>query len=196
MTIQNKSELTWLSAVELTEGYRSGALSPVTVAEQVIERISLVDPHLNAFCAQDHDLFISSASAAAQRYADGVSLSPLDGVPVAIKDLTPTKGLRTAMGSLLFADNVPKADAVVVERLKSGGALIAGKTTTSEFANASVTDSPLTGITRNPWNSERTSGGSSGGSAVAVATACVPLAEGSDMGGSVRIPACFCGLVD
>lgn len=129
------------------------------------------------------------------RFSAGVPTGPLDGVPVAIKDLTPTAGLRTAMGSRLFADNVPERDAIVVERLRAAGAIIVGKTTTSEFANASVTDSPLTGSTCNPWDPSRSSGGSSGGSAVAVATGCVPLAEGSDMGGSVRIPACFCGVL-
>lgn len=188
-------EPNWLTATELGAAYRRGALSPREAVAASFERIEAVDAGLNAFCALDRDRAMADASASEARFRRGAPLGPLDGVPVAIKDLTPTAGLRTAFGSRVFADHVPGEDAIVVERLRAGGAVIVGKTTTPEFANASVTDSPLTGTTRNPWNPDRTSGGSSGGSAVAVATGCVPLAEGSDMGGSVRIPACFCGVV-
>ncbi len=185
----------WLSAGELHQHYRKGILSPVEMVECTFARIGEINPVLNAFCALDEERALEAARTSGERYAKGEPLGPLDGVPVAIKDLTPTAGLRTARGSVLFADHVPKADAIIVERLKRAGAIVVGKTTTSEFGNASVTESPLTGITRNPWNPMRMSGGSSGGSAVAVATGCVPLAEGSDMGGSIRIPACFCGVV-
>ncbi|SDN57583.1 amidase [Vreelandella arcis] len=189
------SDINWLSAVELSVLFRSGELSPCEAVAASFSRIAAVDPHLNAFCALDEERAMRDAQHSETRFSAGVPLGPLDGVPVAIKDLTPTAGLRTAMGSRLFADNIPEHDAIVVERLRAAGAIIVGKTTTSEFANASVTDSPLTGSTCNPWDPSRSSGGSSGGSAVAVATGCVPLAEGSDMGGSVRIPACFCGVL-
>jgi Asp-tRNA(Asn)/Glu-tRNA(Gln) amidotransferase A subunit family amidase len=119
----------------------------------------------------------------------------LHGLPVAIKDLTPTKGKRTTMGSYAFEHFVPDESALIVERLLGAGAIMVGKTTTPEFAYSSFTESPLWGVTRNPWNPERTPGGSSGGSGAAVASGCVPLAEGTDMGGSVRIPAAWCGLV-
>lgn len=187
--------LNWLSAAEQAEGYGRGLFSPLDVLEASLARIEEVNPALNAFCLVDAEGARRAAAASAERWRAGRPLGGLDGVPVAIKDLTPTAGLRTAFGSRLFRDHVPSEDAVVVERLKAAGAVVVGKTTTSEFANASVTDSPLTGVTRNPWNPGRTSGGSSGGSAVAVATGCVALAEGSDMGGSVRIPASFCGVV-
>jgi Asp-tRNA(Asn)/Glu-tRNA(Gln) amidotransferase A subunit family amidase len=114
---------------------------------------------------------------------------------VAIKDLTPTKGKRTTMGSYAFEHFVPDESALIVERLLGAGAIMVGKTTTPEFAYSSFTESPLWGVTRNPWNPERSPGGSSGGSGAAVASGCVPLAEGTDMGGSVRIPAAWCGLV-
>jgi Asp-tRNA(Asn)/Glu-tRNA(Gln) amidotransferase A subunit family amidase len=119
----------------------------------------------------------------------------LHGVPVAIKDMTPTKGKRTTMGSYAFEHFVPDESALIVERLLGAGAIMVGKTTTPEFAYSSFTESPLWGVTRNPWDLERTPGGSSGGSGAAVASGCVPLAEGTDMGGSVRIPAAWCGLV-
>jgi Asp-tRNA(Asn)/Glu-tRNA(Gln) amidotransferase A subunit family amidase len=119
----------------------------------------------------------------------------LHGVPVAIKDLTPTKGKRTTMGSYAFEHFVPDESALLVERLLEAGAIVVGKTTTPEFAYSSFTESPLWGVTRNPWDLDRTPGGSSGGSGAAVASGCVPLAEGTDMGGSVRIPAAWCGLV-
>jgi Asp-tRNA(Asn)/Glu-tRNA(Gln) amidotransferase A subunit family amidase len=188
-------EPNWLTATELGALYRRGALSPHEAVAASFRRVEAIDPGLNAFCALDRDRAMADARASETRFRRGEPIGALDGVPVAIKDLTPTAGLRTAFGSCVHAENIPAEDAIVVERLRAAGAVIVGKTTTSEFANASVTDSPLTGTTRNPWDPDRTSGGSSGGSAVAVATGCVPLAEGSDMGGSVRIPACFCGVV-
>ena len=121
--------------------------------------------------------------------------APLLGVPIAIKHFTPTRGKVTTLGSRVYEHWVPDHDAVIVERLRAAGAILVAKTTTPEFAISSFTESPLWGITRNPWDPKRTAGGSSGGSAVAVATGCVPLAEGSDMEGSVRIPAAFCGVV-
>ena len=124
----------------------------------------------------------------------GETLGPLHGVPVSIKDLVITKGMRTMRGSKLYEHDVPTEDAPVVERLKAAGAIILGKTTTPEFGFKGVTDSPVTGITRNPWHPERTPGGSSGGAGVAVATGMGPLAMGTDGGGSIRIPSSFCGI--
>lgn len=135
------------------------------------------------------------AQAAERALVAGHALGPLHGVPIAIKDLTPTKGKRTTMGSYAFEHWVPEESALIVERLLGAGAILVGKTTTPEFAYSSFTESPLWGVTRNPWDLERTPGGSSGGSGAAVASGCVPFAEGTDMGGSVRIPAAWCGLV-
>src|SRR5262249_59543083 len=122
----------------------------------------------------------------------GEPLGPRHGVPVSIKDLVFTRRVRTTGGSRLFADHVPDEDAVVVERLKAAGAVVLGKTTTPEFGHKGVTDSPLFGITRNPWNDELTPGGSSGGAGVAVAAGLGPLAVGTDGGGAVRLPASVC----
>jgi Asp-tRNA(Asn)/Glu-tRNA(Gln) amidotransferase A subunit family amidase len=119
----------------------------------------------------------------------------LHGIPVALKDTTPTAGHRTTLGSYSHEHWIPERDAYIVGALRRAGAIVVGKTTTPEFAHTLITDSPLWGVTRNPWNLERTTGGSSGGSAAAVAAGCVPLAEGTDMGGSVRIPAAWCGVV-
>jgi Asp-tRNA(Asn)/Glu-tRNA(Gln) amidotransferase A subunit family amidase len=135
------------------------------------------------------------ARAAERAVAAGADIGPLHGVPIAIKDLTPTKGRRTTMGSYAYEHWVPDWSALLVERLLGAGAIMVGKTTTPEFAYASFTESPLWGVTRNPWDPSRSPGGSSGGSAAAVASGCVPLAEGTDMGGSVRIPAAWCGVV-
>lgn len=192
-------------AVDLELAYRPAAetaaliarreLSPVDVVANSLARIAQVNPSVNCFCDVYADDALASARAAEAAVLRGDRLGPLHGVPVAIKDLTPVAGKRTTLGSKAFADNFPDADAVIVEDLRRAGAIIIGKTTTPEFAHASFTHSALFGITRNPWDLSRSPGGSSGGSGVAVATGCVPLAEGTDMGGSVRIPAAYCGIV-
>jgi Asp-tRNA(Asn)/Glu-tRNA(Gln) amidotransferase A subunit family amidase len=160
-----------------------------------LERIAEVNPALNCFCFVYPDEAMELARAAERAVLDGLELGPLHGVPIAIKDLTPTAGKRTTMGSFAFEHWVPEKSALLVEKLLGAGAIMVGKTTTPEFAYSSFTESPLWGVTRNPWNTERTPGGSSGGSGAAVVSGCVPLAEGTDMGGSVRIPAAWCGLV-
>ena len=167
----------------------------MTVVENCLARIDEINPALNCFCFVYPDEALTRAHEAEQAVATGASLGPLHGVPIAIKDLTPTKGKRTTMGSYIREHWVPDHDAIIVERLLGAGAILVGKTTTPEFAHTFVTESPLWGVTRNPWNPDHTPGGSSGGGAAAVATGCVPLAEGSDMGGSIRTPASFCGLV-
>jgi Asp-tRNA(Asn)/Glu-tRNA(Gln) amidotransferase A subunit family amidase len=188
-------ELIYLPAVELARRIADRSLSPVEVMESALARIEAVQPALNAFCFVYADEALAVARAAEQAVMSGGALGPLHGVPIAIKDFTPTRGKTTTRGSYAFEHWVPDRDALIVERLRAAGAIMVGKTTTPEFAYSSFTESPLWGITRNPWDLERTPGGSSGGSGAAVAAGCVPLAEGTDMGGSVRIPAAFCGIV-
>jgi len=188
-------ELTYLPAVELAQRIAERSLSPVEVMESALARIEAVQPALNAFSFVYAEEALAAARAAEQAVMSGGTLGPLHGVPIAIKDFTPTKGKTTTRGSYAFEHWVPDRDALIVQRLRAAGAIMAGKTTTPEFAYSSFTESPLWGITRNPWDPGCTPGGSSGGSGAAVAAGCVPLAEGTDMGGSVRIPAAFCGLV-
>lgn len=195
MTRSHKDAIRWQTATALAGLIRSGDLSPVEVVAASMERIDEVDPELNAFTAVYRDEATAAAHAAERSVRNGESLSILHGVPVAIKDMTPVAGQRTTYGSRLYADNVSVEDAWIVKALRKSGAIIVGKTTTPEFAHSSFTQSPLFGITRHPKDPSRTPGGSSGGSAVAVATGIVPLAEGTDMGGSVRIPAALCGIV-
>jgi Asp-tRNA(Asn)/Glu-tRNA(Gln) amidotransferase A subunit family amidase len=188
-------ELCYASATDLAQRIRSGAISPVDVVRNSLARIDEVQPQLNGFCFVYPEEALERARAAEAAAMKGEVWGPLHGVPIAIKDLTPTRGKRTTMGSHIYEHWVPDKDAAVVAKLIGAGAIMVGKTNTPEFAYSTFTESPLWGITRNPWNRERTPGGSSGGSAVAVATGCVALAEGSDMGGSVRIPASFSGVV-
>src|SRR5690606_5860357 len=180
----------------LAERIRRKQISPVEIVKNALARIEEVNPKLNCFAFVYPEEALEKAKRAEDAVMKGERLGALHGVPLAIKDLTPTRGKRTTLGSYAFEHNVPDRDAVIVTRLtgEAGGIMI-GKTTTPEFAYSSYTESPLWGITRNPWNPERTPGGSSGGSGAAVASGCVPVAEGTDMGGSVRIPAAWCGLV-
>ena len=187
-------DLSYTPATRLAALIREKKLSPVEVIENSLARIAEVDRALNCFCFTYPEEALEKARAAEAAVMAGAALGPLHGVPIAIKDLTPTAGKRTTRGSFIHEHDVPDADAIVVERLLAAGAILVGKTTTPEYAFSWFTDSLLWGVTRNPWNPSRTPGGSSGGSAAAVATGCVPLAEGSDMGGSVRVPAAFCGL--
>ncbi|MEV5829495.1 amidase [Spirillospora sp. NPDC052242] len=183
-----------LTAAELIEGYRAGALSPVEAAQAVLARIERDDPRLNAYCLVDPDTTLGMARASAERWRRGTTLGPLDGVPVSIKDVLLTEGWPTLRGSTTIDPSGPwTEDAPSVARLRAQGAVFAGKTTTPEFAWKGVTDSPLTGVTRNPADPSRTAGGSSGGAAAAVAAGMAPLALGTDGGGSVRIPASFTG---
>jgi Asp-tRNA(Asn)/Glu-tRNA(Gln) amidotransferase A subunit family amidase len=188
-------ELAYMSAAELAAAIRKRDLSPVEVMDNCLARIAEVNPELNCFCFVFAEEAMDQAREAAAAVQRGDRLGPLHGVPIAIKDFTPTKGKRTTRGSKAFENWVPDENALIVDRLCGAGAIMVGKTTTPEFAYSSFTKSPLWGITRNPWNREMTPGGSSGGSAAAVASGCVPMAEGTDMGGSVRIPASLCGIV-
>src|SRR3989475_9910778 len=189
----SNNEVVWSSALDLAARIRQKDVSPVEVTEAILGRIEALNPRLNAFCLVAADQARASALDAEVAVMKREPLGPLHGVPVSIKDVIFTRGLRTTGGSQLFADLVPEHDAVAVGRLRAAGAIVLGKTTTSEFGHKAVTESPLFGITRNPWDLTRTPGGSSGGAAAAVAAGLVPLATASDGGGSIRIPACYTG---
>ena len=189
------ADLTMLTAAELVAGYGSGAFSPVEVVQAVLDRLAHLQPRLNAFCLVDPDTGLAMARASEARWHAGAPCGRLDGVPISIKDTNLTIGWPTRSGSLTVSlEQVWDADQPVVARLRSHGAVFFGKTTTPEFGWKGITDSPLTGITRNPWNPSRTPGGSSGGAVVAVATGIGPLATGGDGGGSIRIPCGFTGV--
>jgi len=187
-------DICWMSAAELARGIRERKLSPVEVVTAVLERIDAVNPTLNAYVTVTADTALAAARQAEDDVMRGRELGPLHGVPVSIKDLIFTEGVRTTMGSRLLEDFVPEEDAVAVSRLKAAGAVMLGKTNTPEFGLKILTDNPLFGATRNPWDLGRSPGGSSGGAAAAVASGMGPLAAGSDGGGSIRIPSSCCGV--
>ena len=188
-------DLARCSATDLLRLYRARKASPLEAMQAVLARIDAVNPQVNAVVTLARDSALWEARRATAALRRGATPPPLFGVPVAIKDVAPTRGLRTTYGSKLFADHVPDEDALVVERLRGAGALVVGKTNTPEFAFGPNTVNALFGATRNPWDLSRTAGGSSGGSAAALATGMCPLAHGSDLGGSLRGPAAFCGVV-
>ena len=179
---------------ELADALRSGRLSATQAVGTTLANIAALDGTLHAFCTLDAEGARQAAATIDARLARGESVGPLAGVPVAIKDLVCTRGLRTTFGSKLYAEHVPDEDDVVVERLRAAGAVVIGKTNTSEFGYGAVGHNPLFPTTRNPWNTGLTPGGSSAGSAAAVAGRLLTLAIGSDGGGSVRVPAALCGL--
>lgn len=185
-----------LPAIRMTQLFRARELSPVEVAEAALARIGALDGEINAFCLVDEDATIAAARRSEARYLRHRPLGVLDGVPVAVKDMFLTRGWPTLKGSKIFDPDQPwELDSPAVAALRRNGFVPAGKVTTPEFAWKAVTDSPLTGITRNPWDPQTTPGGSSGGSAAAVALGIAPLALGTDGGGSIRIPAAFTGVV-
>ncbi|WP_372911278.1 amidase [Salinigranum sp.] len=185
---------TELSASSLARRIREGELSPVETVDAHIERIRDRGDRTNAFVTVTEDLARESAAAAEEAIEAGEPLGPLHGVPVAIKDLDDVAGVRTTSGSLLYEDSVADADSPFVERLRDAGAVIVGKTNTPEFGLGTTTDNRVAGPTSTPFDTDRVSGGSSGGAAAALADRLVPLAPGSDAGGSIRIPASFCGV--
>jgi aspartyl-tRNA(Asn)/glutamyl-tRNA(Gln) amidotransferase subunit A len=183
-------------AVDLVEAYRQKALSPVEATQAALEAIDRYDDHVNAFVLVDADGALAAAKASEARWQAGESLGPGDGVPTSIKDALWTRGWPTLRGSTLIDEAGPwEEDAPSVARLREMGAVILGKTTTPEYSWKGVTDSFRHGVTRNPWDPEKTAGGSSGGSASAVALGMGPWSVGTDGGGSVRIPAAFTGTV-
>lgn len=185
--------LTNTTVESLAKKIKTKELSSLEVMDYYMKQIENKNDQVNAFVTINQNA-IAEAKQAEQDVVDGKELGPLHGVPIGIKDLTPTKGIRTTFGTKVFAENVPDRNATIVERLKASGAIIIGKTNTPDFGHKGTTDNLLFGATKNPWNLEKTAGGSSGGSAAAVAADMVPFAEGSDGGGSVRIPASFCGV--
>ncbi len=184
-----------LSAVDAVNLIRSGQLSPVELLDACLDQIDRVDPAVNAMVIRADERARAEAAEAADRQAAGQDLGPLHGLPVAIKDLQATEGITTTYGAEGFADNVPTADAGIVAKVRAAGGIIVGKTNIPERSIGANTVNRLFGATGNPFDVDRTCGGSSGGSAVALATNMVPLATGSDHGGSLRIPACYTGVV-
>ena len=181
-----------LSAVELVRHVHARTLSPVEIIEACLARIDRVNGVLNAIVTLN-DRALDDARALEQRVMRG-EIGPLCGVPVGIKDVTPVGGLRTTYGSPVYADHVPAEDALVVKRLRDAGAIIMGKTNCPEFAAGGNTFNDVFGRTRNPYDPSKSAGGSTGGGAAALATGMIALAEGTDLGGSLRIPASFCGV--
>jgi len=187
--------LCYRSATELAAGIRSGDLLPVTVVEAFLDRIDELNDELTAYATVRREAALAEAEAAAGEIDDGAVRGPLHGVPVAIKDLRRVADVRTTFGSPAFADHVPDGDDTVVERLTAAGAIVLGKTNTPEFGRKTVTENPVFGASRNPWDASKVTGGSSGGSAAAVAAGLAPVALGSDAAGSIRIPSAACGVV-
>ena len=188
-------DLAFRSASELAALIAGRKLSPVELMQATLDRAARLQPELNCFITLAPEAAMAGARAAEATVMRGDALPPLHGIPLSVKDLVPTAGLRTTWGSLIFKDHVPDQDAAVVARLKRAGAIVFGKTTTPEFGQQCLTQAPLFGRTRNAWRADRTSGGSSGGAAVAVASGIGPLAVATDGGGSTRIPAACNGLV-
>ena len=183
----------FLSVTELGAGYRKGSFTPITVVEQALARLARLEPTLNAFASPMADQARRDAARATAELAAGCDLGPLHGIPIAIKDLIEVAGMPTGYGSKVHAPRIATQDAALVARLRAAGAVIFGKTNLLEYAYGIA--HPEIGQTNNPHDPTRTAGGSSGGSAAAVAAGIVPLAIGTDTGGSIRIPAAYCGIV-
>lgn len=193
-TVTGANDICRTDAVTLAAAVRGKKISPVEIIDAVLERMERLEPELHAFCTPTPDEARDDARALAARISAGEDVGSLAGVPVGIKDLVATQGVRTVSGSFAYAHFVPDEDDVVVERLKAAGAIVIGKTNVPEFGYSGVGHNPVFPATRNPWDTDLTPGGSSAGSAAAVASGMGPFAIGSDGGGSVRIPASFCGL--
>src|SRR3954462_3025295 len=188
-------ELCFLSAAELRARIGRKDVSPVEIVSAVLERAERLQPELNCFITVCSEAAMAEARRAERAVMAGEPLGLLHGIPLTVKDIVNTRGVRTTFGAVPYRDNVPDHDAVAVARLRGAGGVLIGKTTTPEFGTKCLTDSPLFGRTRNAWSAERSSGGSSGGAAVAVASGLGPLAVATDGGGSTRIPAAANGVV-
>jgi amidase len=187
-------DLTSRSAGDIALAVAERRLRAAEVAEAFLARVEAVNPRLNAVCTVNPS-FRAEAEAIDRRLQQGHAARPLEGVPFVVKDVIVTKGLRTTFGSRLFEHHVPDQDAVSVERLRAAGAVLLGKTNTPEFAHDINTTNAVFGVTRNPWDVNATAGGSSGGTGAAVAAGMAPIGLGTDLGGSVRLPAAYCGIV-
>ena len=189
------SQLCFMRATELAEQIRLGEVSAREVMDAHLRQIERINPQVNAIVTLLSDLAMESALEADEAQVRGESLGPLHGLPIAHKDLIPTKGIRTTFGSPIFKDFVPSEDALIVQRMKNAGAITIGKTNTPEFGAGSQTFNEVFGATCNPYDLSKTCGGSSGGAAVSLACGMLPIADGSDTGGSLRNPASFCNVV-
>jgi len=187
-------EITCLSAIEMQQLIQRKELSPVEVIEACLEQVEHYNSKINAICTLN-ERALDEARRLEQKFTKNKKMGLLYGLPVGIKDVTPVAGIRTTFGSTLYRDYVPEEDALIVHRLKEAGAIILGKTNTPEFATGGNTFNEVFGRTRNPWNPELSAGGSTGGGAAALASGMIALAEGTDLGGSLRMPASFCGVV-
>ena len=190
----NKEEICFMSACEMAEKIKSQELTSLEITETIIERIEKINPIINAYCTTTFDLARKMAAKADDAVKKGEKLGILHGIPTSIKDLMETKGIRTTFGSRIYENYIPEEDDMTVKKLKEAGIVLLGKTNTPEEGHKAITDNFIFGESKNPWNLERTCGGSSGGAAAAVASGLAPLALGSDGGGSIRIPSCFCGI--
>jgi aspartyl-tRNA(Asn)/glutamyl-tRNA(Gln) amidotransferase subunit A len=188
------ADLAYTPATALAAAIRARKVSPVELVDAVYARIRDLNPRLNAYCTLTEEEARRAARQAEEAVTRGDRLGPLHGVPVSIKDMLLTRGVRTMFGSRIRETYVPDEDAPSVTKLRAAGAIVVGKTTTPEFGFKAVTDSPVTGVSRNPWNLDKTCGGSSGGAGAAVAAGLAPLAVGTDGAGSIRIPAAFNGI--
>lgn len=190
----HNASIAYLSAVEMAGKIRAKELSPVEIVHALLDRIERAGPTLNAFCTLTADTALDEARLAEAAVMKGEPLGPLHGVPFSVKDLVYTKGVRTMRGSKIYENYVPSEDAPLVTRLKQAGGIMLGKTCTPEFGHKGITDCLVSGVTRNPWNTNKTPGGSSGGAGAQIAAGLGPLAVGTDGGGSIRIPSSFCGI--
>ena len=188
------TQFAFMTALELREMIAARQISPVELVDWTLDRIDGLNPKLNAFLTVMAEEARQSARAAEHAVMKGDQLGPLHGIPMSIKDLEPVKDVVFTSGSLVCKNDIADRDALCTERLRRAGAIIIGKTNTPEFGNSGTTENRLGDACRNPWNLERTSGGSSGGAAASVAAGITPIAQGSDGGGSIRIPASFCGI--
>ncbi len=186
-------DVVFMSATRQAELIRAGKISPIELTTAYLQRIEALDPRLNSFVTVTPEVALAAAAAAEARIGSD-DAPPFNGVPITIKDLNETQGVRTTFSCKAFADYVPAGDDNVVRRIKEAGFVILGKTNTPELGTVPVTESQLNGVCRNPWDTSVTPGGSSGGAAAALAAGLSPIAQGSDGGGSIRIPASCCGL--
>jgi aspartyl-tRNA(Asn)/glutamyl-tRNA(Gln) amidotransferase subunit A len=191
--VSTSADLLTRPGYELADAVRRRELSPVALVQASLDVIAAKNPSVNAFVALRERGALADAETLERRLAAGEAVGPLAGLPLGVKDLEDVAGLPTTFGSVPFRDYRPARDSVQVARLKAAGAIVVGKTNTPEFGYTGLTKNLIFGVTRNPWNLERTPGGSSGGSGAAIAAGMVPLATGSDGGGSIRIPACYVG---
>ena len=190
----NKEEICYMSACDMADAIKRQELTSLEITETIIERIEKINPIINAYCTPTFDWARETAKKADEVVKKGEKLGLLHGVPISIKDEMPIKGIRTTFGSKIYENYIPEEDDIAVKRLKDAGCVILGKTNMPEFGFFSITYNSIFGETRNPWNLDRTPGGSSGGAAAAVASGLGSLALGADGGGSIRIPSSFCGV--